>query len=149
MLTLTYKTTRITCTEANAPKYRTIIDADKPIKFKRPIDRKHDSMRREYPAFYPGMETAEYLSRYADLNERLHLSAWNFDHVERAAPMLDPTAPEVLEEPDADYVPTVKQKITPKKALQLIAAIEPDVNANVHDLWLAFGEVQRIAKAAL
>jgi hypothetical protein len=149
MLTLTYKTTRITCTEANAAKYRALIDADKPLKFKKPVDRKHDSMRRDFPAFYAGMETAEYLSRYAALNERLHLSAWDFDYAERAAPMLDPTAPEVLEEPDADYVPTDKQKITPKKALQLIAAIEPDVNANVHDLWLAFGEVQRIARAAL
>jgi hypothetical protein len=149
MLTLTYKTTRITCTEANAAKYRALIDADKSPKFKKPVDRKHDSMRRDFPAFYAGMETAEYLSRYAELNERLHLSAWNFDAtLKRAAPMLDPTEPEVLEEPDADYVPTVKQKITPKKALQMIAAIEPDVNANVHDLWLAFGEVQRIVKAA-
>jgi hypothetical protein len=149
MLTLTYKTTRITCTEANAPKYRALIDADKPIKFKKPVDRRFDCMRRHYPKFYAGLTTtADYVREYASINDHQHLIALEYTHADRLAPMLDPTAPEVLEELDADYVPTVKQKITPKKALQMIAAIEPDVNANVHDLWLAFGEVQRIVKAA-
>ena len=138
MLTLTYKTTRITCTEANAPKYRALIDADKPIKFKRPVDRKHDSMRRVYPDFYSGIKTSEYLSRYAALHECLHLSAWEFDHAERAAPMLDPTTPEVLEEPDADYVPTAtKKKMTPRAALMAIMAAT------------TLDEAQNIARAAL
>jgi hypothetical protein len=138
MLTLTYKTTRITCTEANAPKYRALIDADKPIKFKKPVDRKHDSMWREYPDFYLGMETAEYLSRYASLNNRLYLSAWDFDYAERAAPMLDPTAPEVLEEPDSDWAPTAtKKKMTPRAALMAIMAAT------------TLEEAQNIAKAAL
>lgn len=145
MITLNYKTARITCTEANAPMYRTLIDADKPPKFKRAVDRKHDSMRRDYPEFYPGMETAEYLSRYASLNNRLYLSGWTFTHADRAAPMLDATQPEVVEEGERETV----VKLTPKKALQLIAAIKPDVNATAQDLWLAIGEVQRIAKEAL
>jgi len=138
MLTLTYKTTRITCTEANATKYRALIDADKPVKFKKPVDRKHDSMRRDFPAFYAGMETAEYLSRYASLNNRLYLSAWDFDYAERAAPMLDPTEPEVLEEPDADWAPTAtKKKMTPRAALMAIMAAT------------TLEEAQNIAKAAL
>ena len=147
MIEFTHATTRYKVKPENAEKFRQL--AAKPPKIKCPVDRTNDSMRRVYPDFYSGIKTSEYLSRYADLHERLHLTAWEFDYTDRAAPMLDPTTPEVLEEPDADYVPTVKQKITPKKALQLIAAIEPDVNANVHDLWLAFGEMQRIAKAAL
>jgi hypothetical protein len=138
MLTLTYKTTRITCTEANAAKYRALIDADKPFKFKKPVDRKHDSMRRDFPAFYAGMETAEYLSRYASLNNRLYLSAWDFDYAERAAPMLDPTEPEVLEEPDSDWAPTAtKKKMTPRAALMAIMAAT------------TLEEAQNIAKAAL
>jgi hypothetical protein len=139
MLTLTYKTTRITCTEANAAKYRALIDADKPLKFKKPVDRKHDFMRRDFPVFYAGMETAEYLSRYADLNERLHLSAWDFDAtLKRAAPMLDPTEPEVLEEPDSDWAPTAtKKKMTPRAALVAIMAAT------------TLEEAQNIAKAAL
>jgi hypothetical protein len=138
MLTLTYKTTRITCTEANAAKYRALIDADKPLKFKKPVDRKHDSMRRDFPAFYAGMDTADYISRYADLNERLHLSVWDFDYAERTAPMLDPTEPEVLEEPDSDWAPTAtKKKMTSRAALVAIMAAT------------TLEEAQSIAKAAL
>jgi hypothetical protein len=98
MITLDYKTTRITCTEANAPKYRALIDAGKPPKFKKATDRKHDSTRRDYPEFYAGMGTAEYISKYQSLNNRLYLSAAQFTHADRAASMLDYTQPEVLEE---------------------------------------------------
>jgi hypothetical protein len=96
--------------------------------------------KRDYPKFFQAGKTttAEYLSRYADLNERLHLSAWDFDYAERTAPMLDPTAPEVLEEPDANWAPTAtKKKMTPRAALMAIMAAT------------TLEEAQSIAKAAL
>jgi hypothetical protein len=75
-------------------------------------------MRRDFPAFHAGMETADYLSRFASLNNRLLLSAWKFDHADRLAPVLDAATPEVLEELDPDWVPTAKaRKITPKQAI--------------------------------
>ena len=60
---------------------------------------KHDSSKRYFPAFEPGMSTGEYLRQYAVLNAHVHLlpASDAFDH-DRPAPMLDPTVPEVLEE---------------------------------------------------
>ena len=60
---------------------------------------KHDSSKRYFPAFEPGMSTGEYLRQYAVLNAHVHLLPVSdaFDH-DRPAPMLDPTVPEVLEE---------------------------------------------------
>jgi hypothetical protein len=153
MLTIQHATARITCTEANAPMYRAIIDSGKPRKFKRGPDA---SIKRDYPDFRPGMTTGEYLSRYASLNNRIFLAAIKYDHAERAAPMLDAQWPEVTEELDPDYTapaPATKaRKTTPaqlRKALENIAAIEPMATANVHDLWLAIGEIRRIAEGAL
>ena len=104
------------CKPENAMKYR--VAMDKPPKIKVKVDRQHDSMKRDFPAFFAGMDTADYLSRYASLNNRLLLSAWKFDHEDQAAPMLDATTPEVLEELDPDWVPTAKaRKITPKQAI--------------------------------
>ena len=68
-------------------------------KFKRASDPKRDSMKREYPAFYAGMTTAEYLSQYASLNhKRLNLEPVQYVHADRAAPMLDASIPEMIEE---------------------------------------------------
>jgi hypothetical protein len=61
------------------------------------------------------MTTADYVSRYASLNARLLLKGEGFTFADRAAPMLDATQPEVLEELDADYVPPVWTP-APKKA---------------------------------
>ncbi len=57
---------------------------------------KHESMRRYYPVFEPGMSTREYLRQYAALNAHVHLLPVSdaFDH-DRPAPMLDPSTPEV------------------------------------------------------
>jgi hypothetical protein len=116
MITFEHHGITVKCKPENAAEYRHLMD--KPPKIKVKVDRQHDSMRRDFPAFHAGMETADYLSRYASLNSRLLLSAWKFDHEDQAAPMLDATTPEVLEEPDADYVPTAKaRKITPKQAI--------------------------------
>lgn len=98
MLTMKFNTTTFKVSEANAPKYRKIIDSGKIPKIKRPLDNKNSATRRDYPAFYSGMETADYLSRYASLNERLHLALIEFAHANRVAPELDYTQPEAIEE---------------------------------------------------
>ena len=116
MITFEHHGIIVKCKPENAAEYRRLMD--KPPKIKVKVDRQHDSMRRDFPAFFAGMDTADYLSRYASLNNRLLLSAWKFDHEDQAAPMLDATTPEVLEELDPDWVPTVKaRKITPKQAI--------------------------------
>ena len=58
---------------------------------------KHESMRRYYPVFEPGMTTAEYVKLYALQNDQLHLSKVSYTHADRPAPMLDPSIPEVEE----------------------------------------------------
>ena len=116
MITFEHHGITVKCKPENAAEYRRLMD--KPPKIKVKVDRQHDSMRRDFPAFFAGMDTADYISRYASLNNRLLLSAWKFDHEDQAAPMLDATTPEVLEELDLDWVPTVKaRKITPKQAI--------------------------------
>ena len=116
MITFEHHGITVKCKPENAAEYRRLMD--KPPKIKVKVDRQHDSMRRDFPAFFAGMDTADYISRYASLNNRLLLSAWKFDHEDQAAPMLDATTPEVLEELDPDYVPTAKaRKITPKQAI--------------------------------
>jgi len=62
---------------------------------------KYDSGKREYPVFYPGMETGEYLNKYHELNEKKMLSGLSFTFANRPAPMLDPSYPEVTVEPAA------------------------------------------------
>ena len=116
MITFTQETTRYMVKPENAQRLRAL--AAKPPKIKRSIDRKHDAMRRDYPAFYPGMETSEYLSRYASMNNRLLLSAWKYDHSDRAAPVLDATIPEVFEEIDPDYI----EPMRPAKPFKATAA---------------------------
>ena len=113
MIEFTHATTRYKVKPENAQEYRRL--AAKPPAIKRKIDAKHNRMKRGYPAFYAGMETGDYLSRYASLNNRLPLSAWKFDYADRAAPMLDAAQPEVLEELDPDYVPPAWTP-APKKA---------------------------------
>jgi hypothetical protein len=61
---------------------------------------KHDSSKRYYPVFEPGMPTAEYLRQYASLNAHVHLLPAGFDHADRPAAMLDPSYPEVITHED-------------------------------------------------
>jgi len=93
MLTLQLKTTRLTVTEANAAKYRAIIDSGKLPKMKMPSS---TPIRRAYPRFWPGMTTAEYLDHFAKLNGA-GLHPIKYTHADREAPSLDATHPEVLE----------------------------------------------------
>jgi hypothetical protein len=128
MITFTQETTRYTVKPENAQALRAL--AAKPPKHKIKIDRKHDATRRDYPAFYPGMTTGEYLSQYAGLNDRLHLMAHKFNHYDRAAPMLDASTPEVLEELDPDWTPPAPKAKKPTTA-QLLKEAETD-----RDLYL-------------
>lgn len=68
-------------------------------KFKKSSDPKHDSMKRHYPPFFPGMSTAAYISDYFNRNAHVHLLPVDYTHADRPAPMLDPSIPEVVEEP--------------------------------------------------
>ena len=112
MIEFTYTTTRYTVKPENAQEYRRL--AAKPPKIKCKVDAKNDSMKRGYPEFYAGMTTADYVSQYASLNSRLLLKGEGFTFADRAAPMLDATQPEVLEEldPDYEYTPTMAKKQT-------------------------------------
>ena len=113
MINFTQETTRYTVKPENAQEYRRL--AVKPPAIKRKVDRNHDSTHRDYPGFYAGMTTAEYVNQYASLNARLLLKGEGFTFANRAAPMRDATQPEVLEELDADYVPPAWTP-SPKKA---------------------------------
>ena len=112
MIEFTHATTRYTVKPENAQEYRRL--AANPPKIKRKVDAKNDSMKRGYPEFYAGMTTDDYVSQYASLNSRLLLKGEGFTFADRAAPMLDATQPEVLEEldPDYEYTPTKAKKAT-------------------------------------
>jgi hypothetical protein len=126
MITFTQETTRYTVKPENAQALRAL--AAKPPKHKIKIDRKHDAMRRDYPAFFAGMTTDDYLSQYAGLNSRLLLTPLKFTHADRAAPMLDASAPEVLEELDADWTPPApKVKKGKARAVHLIQCVRDDL----------------------
>ena len=114
MINFTHGTTRYTVLPEHAEKYRKL--AVKPPAVKLKVDRRYDAMRREYPAYSAGMRTAEYVRRYADLNERLKLMGGEFTFTDRAAPMLDASIPEVLEELDPDHVPDFLSIAKPKKS---------------------------------
>jgi hypothetical protein len=117
MIEFTHHGITVKCKPENAMKYR--VAMDKPPKIKIKVDRRFDCMRRHYPKFYVGMTTtADYVREYESINNHQHLIALEYMHADRLAPMLDATAPEVLEELDPDYVPTIKaRKITPKQAI--------------------------------
>jgi hypothetical protein len=122
MIEFTYETTRFKVKPENAQAIRNL--AAKPPKIKNKGDRKHDSLRRDYPVFQSGMTTEDYLIQYTLLNKRLTLTSWAYNYDLRIAPMLDPTQPEVVEEVDENYTAPVK-KLTAKQAMtQALKALE-------------------------
>jgi len=142
MITFTHETTRYTVKPENAQAIRAL--AAKPPKIKIKVDsfnRKHDTMRRDYPTFYAGMTTEDYLSQYAGLNSRLLLTPHKFSHADRAAPTLDATQSEGFEDLDADYVPTIKRK--PATMAQLRGALADLIQA------IENGDPQTIANQAI
>jgi hypothetical protein len=111
MITFEHHGITVKCKPENAATYRAAMD--------KPPKPRTVAEKRDYPKFQAGKTTtADYLRDYAGFNARLLLSGFTFTHADRLAPMLDASAPEVWEEPDADYVPTIKtRKITPKQAI--------------------------------
>jgi hypothetical protein len=125
MIEFTHETTRYIVKPENAQEYRKL--AAKPPTIKRKVDRNHDATRRDYPQFYAGMTTADYLAQYASLNARLLLKGEGFTFADRAAPMLDSSTPEVLEELNPDYVPDfLSTTAKPKK--QTVASLKASIN---------------------
>jgi hypothetical protein len=120
MIEFTHATTRYIVKPENAQEYRRL--AAKPPAIKRKVDRNHDATRRDYPQFYAGMTTRDYLTQYASLNARLLLKGEGFTFADRTAPMLDAAQPEVMEELDPDYV-YIPTKTKPATAAQLRAAL--------------------------
>ena len=104
MITITHNRATFTVKPEHAEPTRellALIDKSKGRKGRKlPKDKgqaKHDSSKRSYPTFTPGMTTAEYVERYAALNNRLHLAKVDYEHADRPAATLDPSIPEVEE----------------------------------------------------
>jgi hypothetical protein len=112
MITITHNRATFTVKPENAEPTRellALIDKSKGRKGRKlPKDKgqaKHDSSKRSYPVFAPGMTTAEYIRQYTSLNRYLFVGAHAEDkiltyvHDDRLAAMLDPSIPEVQEMP--------------------------------------------------
>jgi hypothetical protein len=112
MIEFTHSGVKVKCKPERAMQYRAAID--------KPAKAKAVSEKRDYPKWNPAMTTGDYLRAYIRLNERRRMvecahACANYDAV---PVMYDGSAPEVLEELDADYVPTIKaRKITPRQAI--------------------------------
>ena len=120
MIEFTHETTQYRVKPENAHAYRAALD--KPKKHK--IEALSSvNLRRDYPIFEPGMKTADYLALYGALNSRLLLTTLEYAHADRAAPMLDPTQPEVLEEMNPDYTPP-QPKPKKRKSAEVMDVIE-------------------------
>jgi hypothetical protein len=112
MIEFTHHGIAVKCKPENAMKYR--VAMDKPPKAKAVTE------KRDYPKWTPAMSTGDYLRAYIRLNERRKMiecghACANYDDTPT---MYDGSLPEVLEEIDLDWVPTIKaRKITPKQAI--------------------------------
>jgi hypothetical protein len=112
MITFEHQGITVKCKPENAMKYRAAMD--KPPKIKTVVE------KRDYPKWNPNMSAAEYVRAYIRLNERRRMidCAHDCANYHGTAALYDGAFPEVLEEPDANYVPTAKaRKITPKQAI--------------------------------
>lgn len=115
MIEFTHATTRFKVQPQNA---QTIRDAlAKPEKHK-PVALSSVNLKRSYPAFKPGMSTAEYVAQFNGLNSRLlhHGIEHGCSNYHNPAPMLDPSIPECVEDDNPDYVPEfLSVKVKPVK----------------------------------
>lgn len=151
MISFTHKTTRYTVNEANAQAYRAALD--KPKKHK-PVGL--SPVKYSYPAFVPGMSTAEYVRQFTQLNTNRIELAHECPNYYKPAPMLDASQPEVVEELDPDYVEPIKAakpkktKQTNEAHAQALRAIALLTHDGSHDsVRIAFEHAQRIALGAL
>lgn len=103
---------RITSTEANAERWRTVM-ADATRAHKPKIAKgstKVGAGKRLYPVLSPSMTTAGYIRQYAELNERLSnrdpvklTQVYDLGLYDRPCARLDPCVPECLEETIPDW----------------------------------------------
>jgi hypothetical protein len=104
---------KIKCKPENAMKYRVAMD--------KPPKAKAVSEKRDYPKWHPAMTTVDYLQTYVKLNEHRKMIPCGYTlmcSAYKVPAMYDGSMPEVLEELDPDWVPTIKaRKITPKQAI--------------------------------
>jgi hypothetical protein len=114
MITITHNRARFTLKPEHAQGARELLalidktDGRKGAKISRETERK-----ASYPVFYDGLTTADYILRFEQLREFKHLAPVEFTFADRAAPRLDAAQPEVIEEPNPDYVyiaPVAKAK---------------------------------------
>ena len=111
MITFEHHGITVKCKPENAATYRAAMD--------KPPKPRTVAEKRGYPIFKQGMSTASYVSQFnRQFDGWQHKIAHDCANYYNPAPMLDASAPEVLEEIDPDYVPTAKaRKITPKQAI--------------------------------
>ena len=113
MIEFTHHGIKVKFKPENAAAYRAAMD--KPPKIKAVNE------KRDYPKWTPTMTTADYLQAYIRLNDRRRMIECGHTcaNYHGTATLYDGAFPEVLEEPDADYVPTTAKarKITPKQAI--------------------------------
>lgn len=101
MITIHHKRATFTVQPEKAEAYREALaklDKGKGPKFKKSTNPKFDSMKRHYPPFFPGMDTAAYISDYMSRNDHVKLAHVDYVFADRAAPMLNPSIPEVEHE---------------------------------------------------
>jgi hypothetical protein len=112
MINFTHHGITVKCKPENAMQYRAAMD--------KPPKAKAVNEKRDYPKWTPAMTTADYLQAYIKLNDRRRMIECGHTcaNYHGTATLYDGAFPEVLEELDADYVPTAKaRKITPKQAI--------------------------------
>jgi hypothetical protein len=121
MITFEHHGITVKCKPENAMKYRVAMD--------KPPKAKAVSEKRDYPKWSPAMTTADYLHAYIKLNDRRRMleCGHTCTNYHDTPAMYDGAAPEVLEELDADYVPTIKPKAA--TAAQLRAALAGLIDA--------------------
>jgi hypothetical protein len=106
MITITHNRAKFTVNPDSAQEVHDLlakIDKSKGMKGaklpKPKGDRRFNSTIRDYPVFSAGMTTGHYLRHYEALNhKRLGLASVEYVFADRAAAMLDPSAPEVVQE---------------------------------------------------
>jgi hypothetical protein len=112
MITFEHHGITVKCKPERAVEYRRLMD--------KPPKPRAVAEKRDYPKWNPTMTTGDYLRAYIRLNDRRRMiecahACANYD---QTPAMYDGSLPEVLEELDPDYVPTVKtRKITTKQAI--------------------------------
>lgn len=115
MITFEHHGVAVKCKPENASQYRAAID--------KPTKAKTVGEKRDYPKWNPNMSTAAYVQAYTRHNEHRRMidCAHGCVNYHNPPAIYDPTAPEVLEELDADWTPppyTPKaRKITAKQAI--------------------------------